>query len=156
MSVWHGSADQTVDQSNASALVEQWRSLHGASKKPARSDLVDGHPHRVWVDSRGREVIEEYSIAGLGHGTPLDTRSTRHGEQAAPFMLEAGISSTRLIARFWSIVPDQAGDCRPAAPKARPRQRKVTAEAPRGTAWPGTEAIGQTIEQALRGAGLMR
>ena len=32
LSVWHGSADQTVDQSNASALVEQWGSLHGVSR----------------------------------------------------------------------------------------------------------------------------
>jgi len=145
-----------VDQSKASALVEQWRSLHGASKKPARSDLVHGHPHRVWVDSRGREVIEEYSIAGLGHGTPLDTRGTRHGEQAAPFMLEAGISSTRLIARFWSIVPDQAGDRRSATPRARPQQSSDTAKAAGGTAWSGPEAIAQTIERALRSAGLMR
>jgi len=156
LSVWHGSADQTVDQSNASALVEQWRSLHGVSRKPARSDLVHGHPHRVWVDSKGREVIEEYSIAGLGHGTPLDTRGTRHGEQAAPFMLEAGISSTRLIARFWNIVPDQAGDRRSATPRARLQQPSDTAKAAGGTAWSGPEAIGQTIERALRSAGLMR
>ena len=112
LSVWHGSADQTVDQSNASALVEQWRSVHGAPKKPARSDLVHGHAHRVWVDSKGRDVIEEYSIAGLGHGTPLDTFGTRHGEKVAPFMLEAGISSTRLISRFWGIVLDDPVESR--------------------------------------------
>ena len=25
-----------------------------------RTDLVDGYPRRVWCDSGGREVIEEY------------------------------------------------------------------------------------------------
>lgn len=156
LSVWHGSADQTVDQSNALALVEQWRSLHGVSKKPARSDLVHGHPHRVWVDSNGRDVIEEYSIAGMGHGTPLDTGASDHGEYAAPFMLDAGISSTRLIARFWNIMPDQAGDRRSDIQRARPQQSKVSPKAAAGTAWPDPEAIGQTIERALRSAGLMR
>jgi len=156
LSVWHGNADQTVDQSNASALVEQWRSLHGVPKKPARSDLVHGHAHHVWADSRGREVIEEYSIAGLGHGTPLDTRSSDHGERAAPFMLDAGISSTRLIARFWNIVPDQASDRRAVTPRALPPQPRATPESAAGASWSDPQAIGQTIEHALRCAGLMR
>ena len=156
LSVWHGSADQIVDQSNASALVEQWRSLHGASKKPDRSDLVNGHDHRVWVDSKGRDVVEEYCIAGFGHGAPLDTGSGDDGERAAPFMLEAGISSTRFIARFWGIVPDRASDCPSATPTARPHQPRVAAKIERDAIWSGSEAIGKTIEQALRSAGLMR
>lgn len=155
LSVWHGSADQTVDQSNASALVEQWRSLHGAPKKPSRSDLVHGHAHRVWVDSEGREAIEEYSIAGLGHGTPLDTGGTRHREQAAPFMLEAGISSTRLISRFWGIVTDEAEEKVPlfravhdgnAEPRPQPDRLARINQA----------GVQKTIEDALRSAGLMK
>ena len=155
LSVWHGSADQTVDPSNASALIEQWRGLHGAAERPVRTDLVHGYPHRVWGDATGRAVIEEYSITGLGHGTPLDTRGSRHGEQAAPFMLEAGISSTRLIGRFWSIVPDQEGESR----SFDPVSARVGAEPrpqPRETdAWSSPAAVQKTIEEALRSAGLM-
>ena len=47
LSVWHGSADQIVDQSNAFALIEQWRALHGSPQAPAKTDLVQGYPHRV-------------------------------------------------------------------------------------------------------------
>jgi len=149
LSVWHGSADQTVDQSNASALIEQWRSLHGAPQAPAKTDLVHGYPHRVWRDSTGRDVIEEYSITGLGHGTPLDTHS-RHGERAAPFMLEAGISSTRLIGRFWGIVPEQADDSRSSRIIEVPPAARIS----RGMVQPGS--VQKTIEDALRSAGLMK
>ena len=72
ISVWHGSDDQTVDPSNADAIVRQWQPLHHAEGEPTRIDLVDGYPRRVWCDSRGREVIEEYRIANMGHGAPLE------------------------------------------------------------------------------------
>lgn len=157
LSVWHGSADQTVDQSNASALVDQWRTLHGAPRTPSKVDLVHGYPHRVWLDSSGREVIEEYSITGLAHGTPLDTRGSRHGEKEAPFMIDAGISSTQLIGRFWGIVPDQDQDrpsIAPAEPNGETERRPQAAEA---AAWSSPQAgISKTIEDALRSAGLMK
>jgi len=105
LSAWHGTADQTVDQSNASGLIAQWRTLHGAPAAPAKTGRESGHQHHVWFDARGREVVKEYRIEGLGHGTPLDPRGSKHGEKAGPFMLDAGISSTRLIARFWGLVP---------------------------------------------------
>jgi len=154
LSVWHGSADQTVDQSNAFALIEQWRALHGAPQTPDKTDLVHGYPHRVWRDPSGRDVIEEYSITGLGHGTPLDTRGSRHGEQAAPFMLEAGISSTRLIGRFWSLVPDQADDSRSSA-SAVPGHAEPRRE-PAEAAWSRRAGVQKTIEDALRSAGLLK
>ena len=154
LSVWHGSADQTVDQSNAFALIEQWRALHGAPQTPDKTDLVHGYPHRVWRDPSGRDVIEEYSITGLGHGTPLDTRGSRHGEQAAPFMLEAGISSTRLIGRFWSLVPDQADDSHSSA-SAVPGHAEPRRE-PAEAAWSRRAGVQKTIEDALRSAGLLK
>ena len=161
LSVWHGSADQTVDQSNASALVEQWRALHDAPRTPARTGRVHDYPHRVWQDPRGRDVIEEYSITGLSHGTPLDPGGSRHGENAAPYMLDAGISSTQLIGRFWGIVPQGAEDRRPAAPAshARTDERRPRTAAParsNGQASTGQSSIGKTIEDALRSAGLMK
>jgi poly(hydroxyalkanoate) depolymerase family esterase len=154
LSVWHGSADSTVDPSNASALVEQWRSLHGASNAPSETDLVDGISHRVWRNSRGRAVVEAYSITGLGHGTPLDTRGTDHGEHAAPFMLEAGISSTLLSARFWGIVPDEAEDRRSAARGGDERAAELR-PAGQAPAWAGQASVQKSIQDALRSAGLM-
>jgi poly(hydroxyalkanoate) depolymerase family esterase len=156
LSVWHGDADLTVDPSNAAALVEQWRPLHGVEPAPTTVDKLQGFSRRAWANANGREVIEQYSITGLGHGTPLDTRGSDHGESIAPFMLEAGISSTRLIARHWGIVADQPAVQGSRAPAPPMIESVPPMSTPKGTAQPAQTTIGQTIEDALRRAGLMK
>lgn len=153
LSVWHGSGDQTVDPGNAQDLIEQWGALHGVPQSPTLTDMVAGYPHRVWRDSNGRDVIEEYSITGMAHGTPLDTLDGQTGEIAAAHMLEAGISSTRQLLRFWGLAENAAAAKGPTriepalnAPRRPPR---------RGPERPA-DSIGRTIEQALRTAGLLR
>jgi hypothetical protein len=99
-------------------------------------------------------VIEEYSIAGLGHGTPLDTKSADPVGAASPYMLEAGISSTEHIARSWGLLdgeirrpaPAPTAEAATPAPEARilPLSR------------PATSGPAKVIEDALRAAGLMR
>ncbi len=150
VSVWHGTADRTVDRRNAAMIVEQWRGVHGASS-PAITDSVDGQVHRVWRDATGRPVIEEYVVAGLGHGTPIATSGSEACGVPGPHMLEAGISSTYRIAASWGIVPATApvrhhrATDRHAAPHIRPRQ-----PAPR------TFDPGRVIDDALRAAGLTK
>jgi poly(hydroxyalkanoate) depolymerase family esterase len=113
ISVWHGSADGTVAASKAKAIVAQWRDVHRFDARPARSEIVDGDTRRVWSDAEGRALIEEYSIAGMGHGAPLATAGEVGLGTGGPFMLDIGISSMRRIAHFWGIASlgGQAG-CR--------------------------------------------
>lgn len=146
VSVWHGSADATVAHSNANAIVSQWRSLHGTRAEPTRVETIDGYPRRVWCDASGRDVIEEYSIAGMGHGTPLGTRGTDAVGVASPYMLEAGISSTQHIAQFWGLSGDAAGSPAPVPADMH------THPLPR----PVASGVTRVIEDALRAAGLMR
>jgi poly(hydroxyalkanoate) depolymerase family esterase len=101
IAIWHGTADATVSSANADAILAQWRAVHGVGEEPSVSDLVDGYPHRVWHDRRGRPAIEDYRITGLGHGTPLDTHGADGCGIAGAYMLEAHISSTRRIAHAW-------------------------------------------------------
>jgi poly(hydroxyalkanoate) depolymerase family esterase len=103
LSVWHGTADRTVDATNASAIIAQWRGVHGLERSPSQTLVADGYPRRVWLDVNGREVIEEFTITGMGHGTPLATKGDGALGTSGPFMLETGISSTRQIARFWDL-----------------------------------------------------
>ena len=154
LSVWHGTADATVDDSNADALIEQWRRLHETSEQPAGEDLVDGHRRRFWKDRHGRTVVEDYRIAGLGHGTPLDPDLPGSGENAGPFLLDAGISSTQRIAQFWGLAkaPGARAD-RPSRTTQTPSPK--AAEPPRFVPQPQS-GVGKTIEDALRSAGLMR
>ncbi|MGP7794509.1 extracellular catalytic domain type 1 short-chain-length polyhydroxyalkanoate depolymerase [Sphingomonas sp. CLY1604] len=169
ISVWHGSDDATVNPVNAHAIVEQWRTVHGVSSKPSRVDMVDGHPRRVWRDGAGRDVIEEFSVAGMGHGTPLDTTGEHGCGKSGPYMLDVGISSTRHICAFWGLTGHRiAGGQAPgrtvadasdsqarsttSAPDAANAEPALDAATPAG----GVTDVGQVIERALRAAGLMR
>lgn len=168
ISIWQGSADRTVSPANAPALISQWRGVHGLPAEPSASESVDGQRRRVWRDAGGRDLIEEYSIAGMGHGTPIAGDGIG---RPGPYMLAAGISSTQRIARFWGLAADEAGKAMPelktpaaslpvqtpamAAGPARPEP-----EPPRKTdnwaAPPAAAGVRKIIEDALRSAGLMR
>jgi poly(3-hydroxybutyrate) depolymerase len=165
ISVWHGDDDATVSSANAALIVEQWRALHGVAGQPTAIEDVDGHARRVWHDGNGREVIEEYRISGLGHGAPLRTSGSAACGTAGPYMLEAGISSTRHIAGFWGLMPTQeevrtkpasAAELRaPPTPamSAVPAIKRGRAQSRRQ---PVMGDVGRVIEDALRAAGLMR
>jgi poly(hydroxyalkanoate) depolymerase family esterase len=157
ISVWHGSDDRTVAPSNAAAVVRQWAALHGLSERPDRTDMVDGYPRRTWLGLGGEELIEEYVVTGMGHGTPLmpgsDDGQSGH---AMPHMLDVGLSSTDRIAGFFGIAPHPA-----AASSKKPAGKAVPPKAPSSAAndpAPPQSAGGvqKVIEDALRSAGLMR
>ena len=109
LSVWHGSADLTVAPVNAAEIIKQWADVHGLAAMPSREEIVDGCSRRVWTNAAGEDVLEQYIIAGMGHGTPVAVRSgpERHGA-TGPFLLDAGIPSSYHIVRFWGLTrPEQ-------------------------------------------------
>jgi feruloyl esterase len=109
VSIWHGDLDAVVKPTNADALIAQWTNVHGISTAPAE-DKVDGYPRKVWRRD-GVDVIESFTIGGMAHGTPLDTAA--HGGTAGPFLLEAGISSSYHIARFFGLTNEARAAERP-------------------------------------------
>lgn len=162
ISVWHGDSDATVSHANSTLIVEQWRAIHGVAREPNAIEHLGRNLRRVWRDAHGRDLIEEYRIAGLGHGTPLSTSGADACGAAGPYMLEAGISSTRRIAGFWGLATTQ-GQSRPeredpklyGAPPRRPAALPERLEAPpRPQRTSG--GVERVIEDALRAAGLMR
>ncbi|MDZ7281328.1 PHB depolymerase family esterase [Sphingomonas sanguinis] len=158
LSIWQGSADATVNPTNAEAIIGQWRSLHGVAAKPDRLEAVDGYPRRVWRNAAGRDVIEEFSITGMGHGTPLDTKANDGCGVAAPFMLEASISSTRHICRFWGLLPrGKEAKIMAASPDVAREASNALGAGTGPVGWHSPSgAVGQVIEDALRTAGLIR
>jgi len=171
LSVWQGSADQTVAASNAERIIAQWQAIHGLSGVEARRDVVEGSRHRVWHDAAGTPLLEAYEIPGMGHGTPLRTGGPEGCGASGPFMLEVGISSTRHIARFWGLCEHAVGEHvadadsfilspqRTAVADARPVHHLeplgVVSSSEKRTGLP-TSGVGAIIEKALRHAGLMR
>jgi poly(hydroxyalkanoate) depolymerase family esterase len=150
--VWHGSADQTVVPSNADAIVEQWCDVHGLAAAPDRVDKIDGHPRRSWLGASGEPLIEEYLIAGMGHGVPLAGAGDDPIGIAGAHMLDVGLSSTDKIAAFFGATGTER----------MTRRADPTAKAPPPAGAPGRVAAPpaggpkEVIEKALRAAGLMR
>ncbi len=48
---------------------------HGLATEPTRSELIHGHTRKLWLDAKGRQVGEAYSVKGMAHGVPLATSS---------------------------------------------------------------------------------
>jgi poly(hydroxyalkanoate) depolymerase family esterase len=104
VSVWHGNADQTVIPANAREILKQWTDVHGLPTAPSVQAMVDGYPRQVWLNERGDELIESYTITHSGHGTPLATgQADDECGAAGPFLLEVGISSSYHIAKFFGL-----------------------------------------------------
>lgn len=173
IAIWHGTADPTVNVLNADRILSQWLSVHDLDDAPSASESVVGHTRRIWKDEGGRVVVEDYRIAGMGHGTPLAATGPEALGVAMPHMLEAGISSTTLIAASWDILKN--ADVAVAATGERKRDATGGSEFPE---LPGTRAtpeaggaerhgpsrvranpgvgVQKIIEDALRAAGLTR
>jgi hypothetical protein len=104
VSVWHGTADRTVNPANANEIVKQWLDVHGLPAAPMSCGDVDGHPREVWWNEDGETVVESYTIADMAHGTPLGLAGNDepYGAEGA-FLIEAGISSSYHIADFFGL-----------------------------------------------------
>jgi poly(hydroxyalkanoate) depolymerase family esterase len=123
ISVWHGGADRTVGISNQDAIVAQWRDVHGLQLKPLET-RIGGARHLRWTDGRGVTKLESITVPGLGHGIPIKpgTDAQCCGEPA-PFILDAGISSSFLIAEFFGLTKARLET------KPKPAKLKVAAKA---------------------------
>jgi poly(hydroxyalkanoate) depolymerase family esterase len=181
LSVWHGSADRTVNPANANEIVKQWLDVHDLPIAPMSEGTVDGHPHQVWWNADGETIVESYTITDMAHGAPLGIADNdeRYGAEGA-FLIEAGISSSHHIASFFGLTerisrPRAASTevSRPTAkpvplpPAAAPRKPEVVAvlqplatrdrpsETPHQPRRRGID-VGAVITRALTAAGLMK
>jgi poly(hydroxyalkanoate) depolymerase family esterase len=174
ISVWHGSADRTVNPANADEIVKQWVDVHGLQAQPMSEAPVDGYPRQVWWNAAGETVIESYTITHMAHGTPLGIGSDeeRYGAEGA-FLIEAGISSSWHIAQFFgltkalpeasqaparSIVQEQSNavvETRLAKP-SKPRAKSDGSFTQRPPGGRRVLDINAVITRALTAAGLMK
>jgi poly(hydroxyalkanoate) depolymerase family esterase len=181
LSVWHGSADRTVNPANANEIVKQWLDVHQLPSAPMSEATVDGYPRQIWWNADGETIVESYTITDMAHGTPLGTAENdeRYGAQGA-FLIEAGISSSYHIAGFFGLTEwirqpkvAAAGASKQAA-KIIPAVSQAPAQVPDLAAvlWPRTTLnhhpapprqarrsaidVGAVITRALTAAGLMK
>jgi poly(hydroxyalkanoate) depolymerase family esterase len=104
LSVWHGSADRTVNPANANEIVKQWLDVHHLPSAPMSEATVFGYPRQIWWNADGETIVESYTITNMAHGTPLGFGDDeRYGAEGA-FLIEAGISSSYHIAKFFGLI----------------------------------------------------
>jgi poly(hydroxyalkanoate) depolymerase family esterase len=150
IAVWQGEADRTVVLGNASELTKQWLDVHGIDD-PGTTSRDGGVTHTRWPDAEGHAAVELYMIRGLAHGAPISTGGPEACGRPAPYVLDAGISSSLIMARAWGL----------AAPSKMRAASLYPAETrPSNQAEPAsdhlTTYIETTIRRALNAAGLMR
>lgn len=159
VSIWHGDADATVDIANMDRLGRQWRGVHGIGAATPSLTAGPGWERRAWSGPDGRSLVEEWRIAGMGHGVPIDPAGPSRLGAAGPHMLDVGLSSTAEIARGWGLMvrPETVSQPAAASKIAVPVTPPASdARPPRPGARPAPGGIQHTIEDALRSAGLMR
>jgi poly(hydroxyalkanoate) depolymerase family esterase len=139
LSVWHGSADHTVNPGNADEIVKQWLDVHGLPLAPMSAGEVDGYPREVWWNADGETVVESYTITDMAHGTPLGDsgHDERFGEEGA-FLIEAGISSSYHIANFFGLTEQIH----------QPKVNSTSAKTTKAAAKPATQATAKATAAA--------
>ena len=104
VSIWHGSADTTVNPVNATSEMQQWTNVHGIDPATAVQDTVKGFPHQVFKNASGKAMVETYSVTGMSHGDPVDPGLGQDQcGTADQFVLNVHICSSLFVARFWEL-----------------------------------------------------
>lgn len=119
LSIWQGASDATVAPANAQTLARQWTMLHGIGERAHEVTTLGRRTRSVWRASDGEVAVELNLLEGVGHGVPLSASGDDPLGEVAPFMLEAGVSSSLEIASFWGL-----------ASAKDPMQRRVSDDRP--------------------------
>lgn len=108
LTIWHGDADHVVNGANGGQIARQWAAGQGLAIDPDDTAQTPTFSRSTWRDETGEVRIELNRVRGLGHGVPLETGGPKGLGRVAPYMLQAGVNSTREIAAFWGLA--EAGD----------------------------------------------
>jgi poly(hydroxyalkanoate) depolymerase family esterase len=113
VAVFQGSVDPVVSPSNETEIMKQWTNVHGANQTPiATTNSFNGIPYvtkNTYNDNNGNEVVETYTITGMGHGIALDTGSCyQQCGAVGTYAYENYLSSTFWAAYFFNILNNNA------------------------------------------------
>jgi poly(hydroxyalkanoate) depolymerase family esterase len=89
-SLWHGALDSVVDPRDLDALVVMFARVSGATA--GQTERRDGAVRALWIDGQGRETVEAWLVAGMGHawsgGSARATHTFPPGPDATERMLD--------------------------------------------------------------------
>ena len=110
LSVWHGTADQVVNDGNAALLVQQWRALHGLATAPdSTASLGEDHVrYAAWSHAGVLPGVERWTLSGVDHAYPIGP-----GGRPGRWVTPTAIDATAEIAAFFGLVGGQEPSGRP-------------------------------------------
>jgi poly(hydroxyalkanoate) depolymerase family esterase len=76
--IWHGTADTTLNYVNFGEEIKQWTNVYGISQTPTTTDSPASGQTRTRYNSGSTVMLEAYSLAGVGHGLPVDAAAAIH------------------------------------------------------------------------------
>lgn len=109
VSLWHGTSDLVVSPDNLQELVEQWTDVNAIDTTPELTTNVGAATRREFKDDAGLTLVESWSVAGLGHGYPVDP--SRACGTASAFHLDVSLCASRHAADFFGLL--QSSDAGP-------------------------------------------
>ena len=101
LSIWHGSADSTVNSGNALAMVAQFTNVNAIDATADATTTVGAATHREYRNAAGTTLIDYWSVTGMNHGAAVDPRNGCG--TAGPFLLDQGLCSARAAADFFGL-----------------------------------------------------
>jgi len=109
VAVFQGSADPVVNVANENEIMKQWTNVHGADQTAdATVNSFNGNPYvtkNTYNDNNGNEIVETYTITGMGHAIALDTGNCyQQCGKTGTYALEVYFSSTFWAAYFFNIL----------------------------------------------------
>ncbi len=145
IAIWHGSEDRTVVPANAEELAKQWTDVHGIASAPEMGR--EGVATRTrWLDPTGQAAVDLFMINGMAHGAPVRLAEPDACGESAPFVLDAGISSSLVMARAWGLAPPHAEMADDGSARSSPAREDGEAG----------NYIADVINRALAAAGLTK
>lgn len=104
ISIWHGSADATVNPGYVAEIMKQWTNVHGVDQTPDITDTIAGQLHNVYKDASGVDKVETVTVTGMGHGTPIDPgSSTPQCGTAASYILDVNLCAYYYIFKWFGL-----------------------------------------------------
>lgn len=106
ISIWQGSADNTVNALNQQEIVDQWTDLHAIDTTPDHREMAGPGAdivHDEYHDDAGTVLVETWLIPGMAHGTPIAVDAGQACGEESDYILDAGICAVRRIGRYWGL-----------------------------------------------------
>jgi len=109
VAVFHGSSDAVININNETEIMKQWTDVHATDQTAdAVVNSFNGNSFvtkNIFNDNNGNEVVETYTLSGMGHAIALDTGACyQKCGKTGSYALEVYLSSTFWAAYFFDIL----------------------------------------------------